>query len=116
VFDTDGIWQGSGTCGAAGTRTKLIAPVPGVYEINAAVQWANNSTGVRVLRITKNASSDLVTDQRTAGGFTANSASTLTKLAPGDFVQATVLQDSGGTLAALGVSTTNLSMTWVGKG
>jgi hypothetical protein len=116
VFDNDNVWGAGLTCGATGSRTKLIAPVAGVYEVNASVQWDNNSTGVRVLRITKNASSDLVTDQRTAAAFTANSTSTLTKLAAGDFVQALVLQNSGGSLDALGSSTTSFSMTWVGHG
>jgi hypothetical protein len=116
VFDNDNVWGGGTTCGATGPRTKLIAPIAGVYEINASVQWDNNSTGVRMLRITKNASSDLVTDQRTAAAFTANSTSTLAKLAAGDFVQAIVLQNSGGALSALGASTTSFSMTWVGKG
>jgi len=119
VFDNDNVWGGDpgpGTCGANGSKTKLIAPVAGVYEVNASVQWDTNSTGARVLRIEKNASTDLVTDQRTAIGFTANSASTMVKLAAGDFVQALVLQNSGGSLNALGISTTSFSMTWVGKG
>jgi hypothetical protein len=119
VFDNDNVWGGDpgpGTCGASGSKTKLIAPVAGVYEVNASVQWDTNSTGARVLRIQKNASTDLVTDQRTAIGFTANSASTMVKLAAGDFVQALVLQNSGGSLNALGISTTSFSMTWVGNG
>jgi len=118
VFDNDHLWGGlsPATCDNTAPRTKLIAPVAGVYEVDAAVQWDNNSTGVRVLRITKNGSSDLATQQIPAAAFTANSASTLTKLAAGDFVQASVLQNSGAGLAALGAPTTNLSMTWVGKG
>jgi hypothetical protein len=116
VFDNDNVWGGGSTCGAAGSKTELIAPVAGVYEVNASVQWDTNSTGARVIRIEKNASTDLVTDQRTAIGFTANSASTMVKLAAGDFVQALVLQNSGGALNVLGLSTTSLSMTWVGNG
>jgi hypothetical protein len=116
AFDNDHLWDATGACGATGAKTKLVAPVAGVYQVDAAVQWANDSTGVRVLRLTKNGTSDLVTDQRTAAAFTGNTASTLVKLGAGGFVQAEVLQNSGGTLAALGVPTTNLAMTWVGKG
>ncbi len=117
VFDNDSIWGGlsPSTCNNTAPRTKLIAPVAGVYEVNAAVQWDNDSTGIRMLRITAN-TGDQATNQVTAAAFTANSVSTLVKLASGDFVQAEVLQNSGGALAALGAPTTNLSMTWVGHG
>lgn len=110
VFDNDNLFAGGVSC------TRLTAPVAGVYEINASVQWDNNSTGVRQLLIRKNASSDLAVDQVQAGGATGNSASTLAKLAAGDFIQASVFQNSGGNLSVLGVSTTTLSMTWVGNG
>lgn len=118
AFDNDNVWGGlvPSTCNNTAPRTKLIAPVAGVYEIDAAVQWDNDSTGIRMLRITKNNSSDLATNQITAAAFTANSVSTLAKLGAGDFVQAEVLQSSGGTLNALGAPTTNLAMTWVGHG
>jgi hypothetical protein len=116
VFDNDSIWGGVSACNNTASSTKLTAPVAGVYEINAAIQWDNDSTGIRMLRITKNNSSDLATNQTTAAAFTANSVTTLAKLGAGDFVQAEVLQNSGGTLNALGAPTTNLSMTWVGNG
>jgi hypothetical protein len=118
VFDNDGIWGGlsPATCADTAPRTKLIAHVAGVYEVDSSVQWDNDSTGIRVLRLTKNGTSDLATSQITAAAFTANSLSTLVKLDVGDFVQAEVLQNSGGGLAALGAPTTNLSMTWVGHG
>ena len=38
------------------------------------------------------------------------------KLAAGDFVQAGVSQSSGAPLNVLGVSTTNLTMSWIGNG
>jgi hypothetical protein len=118
VFDNDNIWGGliPSTCDVSGPRTKLIAPVAGVYEINASLQWANNSTGVRVLSLLKNNSTELALDQSQAAAFTGNAVSTLAKLSAGDFVQANVLQSSGGALAAVGAPTTNLSMTWVGHG
>jgi hypothetical protein len=118
VFDNDSIWGGTSpsTCDSTGPRTKLIAPVAGVYEINASLQWDNNSTGVRVLTILENGTTGLAIDQSQAAAFTGNSVSTLAKLNAGDFVQANVLQSSGGSLDALGTSTTNFSMTWVGNG
>jgi hypothetical protein len=118
IFDNDSIWGGTSpaTCDSTGPRTKLIAPVDGVYQINASLQWANNSTGVRVLTILKNGTTGLAIDQTQAAAFTGSAVSTLAKLNAGDFVQANVLQNSGGALAAVGTSTTNFSMTWVGNG
>lgn len=81
-------------------NSRLTCRTAGVYAISAAIEWAANSTGIRTLNIRLNgatvlASVDLNT---TTGGGAKQTAATHYALAVNDYVEITVLQNSGGAL------------------
>jgi hypothetical protein len=92
--------------------SRLIAPIPGVYQINCSLRWNLNATGTRALNIRKNAAGN-------SGGGTSLFTATVATLpsnqpsnqttfsqtfAAGDYIEAFATQTSGGplTLAGLG--------------
>lgn len=73
----------------------------GYYDLSAAVNWNNNSTGERFLEITVNGSSISpvrVTDRRPASGSSDATLSALTALNAGDVVTLKGWQSSGSTI------------------
>ena len=116
----------------AATPDRLVAPIAGVYAIDAGVRWAGNLTGYRFAAICLNAPtaggcnatsdvavSEYATNNNPGVGvvrLTQQTVSTQIKLAAGDVVQIAVAQNTGAGLAVDGLPATNFSMTWVGKG
>lgn len=116
-FDTAGLHSTT-----SGTET-LTAPISGLYQVSAGVDWSDNSTGNRVLLIGAGPPSgqDIVASSTTKGSShatfpTLQSASSLVKLAAGDLVFVVVDQDSGGSQSVSAGDDTSLTMHWVGPG
>jgi hypothetical protein len=125
------IFNGGATCGGCFDNDGLFdaeilpheyvtlrAPLAGLYQVDAGVDWASSATGERFL--------GLGTDSRgccmaaswanaTAGGDqTVQSTSDLLKLGGGEHVYVYVIQSSGGSLKLLATSGTFLAMHWAG--
>ena len=119
VFDTQALHAPPpGDCAASG-QSQLVAPIDGIYLAAAQVSWPSNSTNTRTLIITLTESgspAEVATDVRDAltGGGTQQSLSTIVRMDSGDFVEASVAQDSGATLALTSVFANYLSLAWLG--
>jgi hypothetical protein len=108
----------------ATNNSRLTAPIAGIYQIEGAVQWDSNTTGnSRNLSIQQFGSDPrpLVTDARPANVTSqrTNVASTLTRLAAGDYIELRVIQDGGAGVKVLNCTGAGnrcpvLSMHWVG--
>jgi hypothetical protein len=94
----------------------LRAPVAGVYQVDAGVEWAANNNGQRFLAIGWDGgccaagswiNATLATD-------TIQTVSDLIPLSAGEHVYASVMQSSGGSLNVLQTGGTFLAMHWVG--
>ncbi len=97
----------------------LRAPIPGVYAVSAGAWFSANSSGRRyasiVLNGTLNIASEAIRPVNVGGAATIMSLATTRRLAPGDQVTLTVLQNSGSTLKLdAGAEHTSLALTWVG--
>jgi hypothetical protein len=100
-------------------NSRLTAPVKGIYAVNAAVQWVPNTTGVRYLQLASDAVGTVAV-QREPGSSTdlTQEVSTQMRLQAGEYIEAKVLQTSGG---PLNVDNTpgwspRFSMTWLAPG
>lgn len=105
----------------SGNDTRLVAPISGLYQASAGVDWRDNATGDRELTIDGAGPSvpESVAKSKiraAAGGINVQSASGLVKLNAGDYIRAHVYQDSGVDALADASSLTFLAMTWVGPG
>ena len=116
----------------ATTPDRLVAPIAGVYAIDAGVRWVGNLTGYRFAAIclnaptvgSCNANSDVAVSEYATNNnpgvgvvrLTQQTVSTQIKLAAGDVVQIAVAQNTGAGLVVDGLPATSFSMTWVGKG
>lgn len=93
-FEEGDVWQ-------SGANTRLTAPKPGVYFVQAVVRFAANSTGVRGLRVQEGGATVIGTVQQNSAG--ASEATYLQLALPyaldkDDYVEIEVFQDSGGNL------------------
>ena len=82
--------------------SRLTAPRAGLYAVAAGVVWsADSGTGVRQFSIRKNGSTYVAGEQLPAaptGTATIQNVSGVVRLAASDYVQAMVLQNTGGNL------------------
>lgn len=105
---------------AGGDSTRLTAPIDGIYQVSAQIQWTADGDGGRFLYLVKNAATVVASDfaQGSATIRTPLQASLLIKLAAGDFVQASPAETSLGSpevYASCGTDQClNFSMYWVG--
>jgi hypothetical protein len=102
---------------------RLTAPITGMYQLSAGVDWADNSTGERVLFLAAGPTTglDLVADSTTKASAhalfgTLQSVSSLVRLAAGDIAAVFVNQDSGSSQTVQPGNGTFLAMHWVGPG
>jgi len=98
-FDSDNIYNST-------SANRLTAKTAGLYDIKAFVTFAINSTGSRMVRISRNGSGEnnairQVFTASVAGEVTNVYANTLYKLNAGDFIIIEVLQNSGASLNIL---------------
>jgi microcompartment protein CcmK/EutM len=117
----------SGMHSTASNLSRIIAPVDGIYLVTAQIEWDASGAGTRILRLLRNGSTTLARDDRLPGTDRFNqpivNLSTVASFSAGDFVEADVLQDSGGNLSILrsdpsigGEFSPELSMTWLAPG
>jgi len=99
---------------------RFIAPIAGVYHVDAGVYWGGNTTGTRFLGIAVNGVPWCkfcysAADERPAAAELTQSVSALIQLNAGDYVVAVVEQGSGGDVTLDKFDgRTHLSMYWVG--
>jgi hypothetical protein len=110
VFDTDGFHD------PVTNNTRLTVPAgeDGYYEVGGKVEWANNTSGARILGMSKNGGGATPYMQ---GGVPGSGASLIwtfntgpIALVAGDYVEIHAYQDSGGSLNA-----TNAREFWIKK-
>jgi hypothetical protein len=97
-------------------RSRLTAPLSGLYEIGAGVEWPSNNTGTRTLSVRTNGVTALATERTDAvnGAATVQTVQTLARLEDGDFVEAVVRKTGGGSLSVSGPQN-YLSLAWLGQ-
>jgi hypothetical protein len=94
----------------------LKAPIAGVDQVDAGIEWAANSSGSRFMAIGIDSSCCLgAAWVPSAGGTdpTIENISDLVTLQAGQHVHMQVIQDSGGTLNINDTGGTFLAMHWV---
>jgi hypothetical protein len=113
-FDQDGAHVGDPTC-VNPLRSRLTAPLTGLYEIGTGVEWPSNNAGTRTLQVRKNALTPLATERIDAvsGAATVQTVQTLARLQEGEFVEAVVRKTGGGGLTVSGPEA-YLSFAWLG--
>ena len=101
---------------SSGDPTKLICRLPGYYLINAHVRIAQNATGARGINIMKNGTALIANIFSPASGFDSHfQVNATVKLDTGDYIEATVFQNSGTALDAVATSN-NLYIEWIRLG
>jgi hypothetical protein len=113
-FDQDGTHIADPAC-VNPLRSRLTAPLTGLYEIGAGVEWPSNNAGTRTLEVRKNALEPLATERTDAvsGAATVQTVQTLAHLEEGEFVEAVVRKTGGGSLTVSGPQA-YLSLAWLG--
>lgn len=91
---------------AGAAPTKLTCKQAGSYQISVFLDWGANAVGIRKLWIRKNGTTHIAGDSAVpdANGC-PQSASCLFDLAVGDYLEATAIQNSGGTITPPGFFT-----------
>lgn len=86
-------------------NSRLTISQTGFYMLTSSIEWAANATGVRSLSFRVNGLVGDVLASEVAPAFAANntteSVTTIAQLNAGDYVEAIVLQSSGGNLSVL---------------
>ena len=110
TFDTSGFHDNA----TNNTRITIPGGMGGYYEAGGRVEFANNTSGARIVGVTKNGSTSYFPGQM-QGGVPGSGASliwTVTtgplSLAAGDYLELNAYQDSGG-----GLNTTNTREFWI---
>jgi hypothetical protein len=106
----------------ASNLNRLTAPVTGIYEVTANIMWAAGPFGFRSLYLQRNGTTLLADETEEAGsapaGAVSQIVSTEVRLTAGQYVEAEVFQNSGGTRSILSLpeASPEFSMTWVAPG
>jgi hypothetical protein len=102
TFDTNRFDQGTSTPqhSTSSNTSRLTCQQAGIYCINGAIDWVQNSTGDRGCYIRLNGTTYIALDNRQAGSATdpRQVVSTLYYLSAGDYVELVANQTSGGNL------------------
>lgn len=119
AFDTEQ-YDTANTHDNSTNNSRLIAPVTGIYALNAFVQWqpGAGSAGTRVVTISKNGGPRLGANGGfavTGGGSESTTVTPIVRLEAGEYVEAIVYQTSGGSVD-VNASDAELSMTWLAPG
>lgn len=100
-FDTE-LWDVGGFHDNAVNPSRLIAPITGLYYIQATAGFAAAATGIREAWIAFNGTGTAIADESEAGsaaGASTFNMSTIYRLSKGQYVELFVFQTSGGALA-----------------
>jgi hypothetical protein len=89
----------------------LVAPINGLYLVDAIVGWSANATGLRTIGITGDSSGPGDSRAALPSGGTLNQASGVVQLFPGDEMHVDVSQTSD---ASLTITSAQFSMVWLG--
>ena len=81
----------------AATFTTISAPYAGIYLMQAAVEWANDSTGGRLVSFEINGT-ELEGERKRADNTSRSTVTAVRNLAEGDTIGLHVEQDTGGDL------------------
>jgi hypothetical protein len=111
TFDTDGVYNNNADVAI------LQAPITGVYQIDAGVEWSSSSTtGQRFVGISVNGGCCDAGSRvnATTGADTIQSLSDLVELSADESVTLEVSQNSGGNLSLVNSNGSFLAMHWVG--
>jgi hypothetical protein len=110
-FDNDGLFDPEAL---PQDYVTLRAPIAGVYQIDAGVQWESNVTGQRFLGIAAPTCCYAASwVNATSGADTIQTASDLVKLGAGEHVYAVVIQSAGASVKLVDSRGTFLAMHWV---
>jgi hypothetical protein len=108
---------------SAGSPSRLVAPVEGIYDVSATISFASNAEGARELFINVNSSGVNPFAAASVPGSAAStgtmSASGLIFLKAGDYVEASAVQTGPASLNVLGTGNLagpRFSMFYVGSG
>ena len=102
----------------ATNNSRLTAPVNGIYAVTAQVTWGNAGTGLRELTLVKNEGALIAADAPLNVSDQYQEVTTQVRLQAGDFVEATVFQNSAGAVnvAKNDEFSPEFSMTWLAPG
>jgi len=100
---------------ATAQPTRLIAPVAGIYRVDARSRWAIDAQGDRGLTVNRNGTSVAANFRPAASGIqTGVEISTLVQMAAGDYVQVAATETSPGTPVVVGGELgLSFSMHWI---
>ncbi|BEP14819.1 hypothetical protein acdb102_31300 [Acidothermaceae bacterium B102] len=115
TLDTE-LLDGDNAHSTTTNTARFTANTTGWYLVTANCEFVANSTGGRQIRITVNGTSTLASGSVPASTAYAVNCSTMLRLVVGDFVQAEVLQSSGGSLALAttpAIGDNRVSVQWV---
>jgi hypothetical protein len=110
-YDTAGMFDGTTP------SSRLTAPIKGVYQVTAQINWESAASSEHELFIIRNGSTPIAArTEETTGG--AQTATTQVRLQAGDFVEAQVFQDSanGVHIELQPEYSPEFSMTWLAPG
>lgn len=99
-FDTERFDNGPAFHDTSSNNSRLTIPVDGVYLVICNIIWKSNSNGSRMLELIVNGGTIIATSliPPCTGQTTNQIVSTIWNFTASQYVQARVLQDSGGTL------------------
>jgi hypothetical protein len=115
TFDTEDYDTG-GLHSMTTNPNRLTAPIAGIYEITAFVNWSFNATGFRELDLDTNGATDCQGGQclrssADPSNSTVQHIATQMRLGAGGFIALHVVQTSG---ASLDIENEDFEMTWLG--
>ncbi len=84
----------------AAQATRATIRTPGIYVMNAKIQWAGNGTGARGISIRKNGATEIAFADAIGSAIASSTAVALRhRFAQGDYVEVLGVQSSGGNLS-----------------
>jgi hypothetical protein len=111
-YDNGGLHEG------VTNPSRLTAQKAGVYVISVSIRWEANATGSRSLKIVIKGADSIAHDRRLNLGtaYVEQTVTTVYHLAAADYVEAFVMQDSGGALKVQASSheSPEFAMQWLG--
>lgn len=115
TFDSER-WDTGGLHSTAANTSRLTVAIAGLYVIHGHAQWDSNTTGVRILGIRINGTTDIAQERRWASvGTFEMGVTTQYKLAVSDYIELMAFQNSGAnrTINAVANHSPEFAATWL---